>query len=65
MSHESHKEIIRKEMIEWSDEIRRVQPGYFCKATCEKGFFALQHKLRFGFIDFSLKFQLWLNQYGL
>lgn len=40
MSQESYKEKYRKEMIVWSDEIRRVDPGYFCKAACEKGTFS-------------------------
>lgn len=37
MSQDSYKETIRKEMIEWSDEIRRVEPGYFCKVACTTG----------------------------
>lgn len=25
-------------MIDWSDEVRSREPGYFCKAACDKGF---------------------------
>lgn len=37
MSCNDYKEKYRKAMIEWSDEIRQDDPGYFCKIACDKG----------------------------
>ena len=37
MSENEYKERYRVEMILWSDEVRKREPGYFCKAACEKG----------------------------
>ncbi|XP_018330380.1 phosphomevalonate kinase [Agrilus planipennis] len=31
-----YKETYRKQMIIWSDEIRKTDPGYFCKVACEE-----------------------------
>ncbi|KAF2902113.1 hypothetical protein ILUMI_04076 [Ignelater luminosus] len=36
MSDNVYKEHYRLEMINWSDEIRTQDPGYFCKAACGK-----------------------------
>lgn len=31
-----YKEKYRKEMIDWSDDIRQKDPGYFCRLAIEK-----------------------------
>ncbi|XP_066246163.1 phosphomevalonate kinase [Euwallacea similis] len=35
MSSDLYKEKYRQDMINWSDDIRRKDPGYFCKAACK------------------------------
>ncbi|CAG9771321.1 unnamed protein product [Ceutorhynchus assimilis] len=35
MSDGPYKEQYRLDMINWSDEIRQSDPGYFCRAACE------------------------------
>lgn len=37
MSNNFYKETYRREMIQWSEEIRKKDPGYFCKLACDKG----------------------------
>lgn len=32
-----YKEKYRKDMITWSDEVRKQDYGYFCKVAMEKG----------------------------
>lgn len=32
-----YKEKYRKDMIDWSDEVRKQDYGYFCKTAMEKG----------------------------
>lgn len=34
-------------MIDWSDELRRHDPGYFCKAACAEGSKRSMHTLYF------------------
>lgn len=34
-----YKEKYRKDMIEWSDEIRKTDYGYFCRVACANGEF--------------------------
>lgn len=36
MSNNFYKETYRREMIQWSEEIRKKDPGYFCKLACDK-----------------------------
>lgn len=31
-----YKEMYRKEMIDWSDNVRQKDPGYFCRLSIEK-----------------------------
>ncbi|KAJ8918913.1 hypothetical protein NQ315_016815 [Exocentrus adspersus] len=35
MSDGPYKEKYRLDMINWSDEVRKKDPGYFCKAACD------------------------------
>ncbi|KAI4457648.1 phosphomevalonate kinase [Holotrichia oblita] len=37
LSSNSYKETYRQEMIIWSDEVRKKDPGYFCNIACSKG----------------------------
>lgn len=39
-----YKEKYRKGMITWSDEVRKQDYGYFCKAAMEKGRFCILGK---------------------
>nr|QYV43151.1 phosphomevalonate kinase [Colaphellus bowringi] len=36
MSDTPYKEKYRLDMINWSDEVRKENPGYFCKAACDE-----------------------------
>ncbi|GJQ69061.1 hypothetical protein Trydic_g6225 [Trypoxylus dichotomus] len=36
LSNNGYKEKYRQEMIIWSDEVRKKDPGYFCQITCSK-----------------------------
>lgn len=42
MSDGPYKEKYRLDMITWSDEVRRQDPGYFCRAACKA---ALNHHI--------------------
>lgn len=35
-----YKEKYRKEMIDWSDNVRQTDPGYFCRLSIEKSMYA-------------------------
>lgn len=37
LSNSEYKEQYRVEMIKWSDEMRLIDYGYFCRAACQNG----------------------------
>jgi len=37
LSADSYKEMYRKEMVEWGEEIRNKDPGYFCRICVKEG----------------------------
>ncbi|KAJ8965050.1 hypothetical protein NQ314_004451 [Rhamnusium bicolor] len=37
MGNGPYKEKYRLDMINWSDQVRNEDPGYFCKAACNSG----------------------------
>lgn len=61
MSCDDYKEKHRKAMINWSDEVRNRDPGYFCKAACEKGCLFINSSCRICYWCFAAPVkQIWI-----